>query len=107
MRAIRFETSGTAHVVDIPRPVPGPGEVLLAVTSTGVCGSDLAALRGTHPFRVPPLISGHEAGGRVAEVGPDVAARAGGAPGVGDPHRPRGPGDQCTTGGDHQCARHQ
>ena len=43
MRAIRFETSGTAHVVDIPRPVPGPGEVLLAVTSTGVCGSDLAA----------------------------------------------------------------
>ena len=107
MRAIRFETSGTAHVVDIPRPVPGPGEVLVAVTSTGVCGSDLAALRGTHPFRVPPLISGHEAGGRVAEVGPGVDDVTVGDRVVIDPQRPCGACDLCGAGSYHLCASKQ
>lgn len=107
MRAIRFETSGTAHVVDIPRPTPGPGEVLVAVTSTGVCGSDLAALRGTHPFRIPPLISGHEAGGRVAEIGPDVDGVTVGDRVVIDPQRPCGACERCRGGRYHLCADKQ
>lgn len=107
MRAIRFETSGTAHVVDIPRPAPGRGEVLVTVTSAGVCGSDLAALRGTHPFRVPPLISGHEAGGYVAEVGPEVDGVAVGDRVVIDPQRSCGGCELCRTGSYHLCASKQ
>lgn len=107
MRAIRFETSGTAHVVDIPRPSPGNGEVLVAVTSTGVCGSDLAALRGTHPFRIPPLISGHEGGGRVVEIGPGVEGVTVGDRVVIDPQRPCGACALCAAGHYHLCADKQ
>ena len=72
MRALEFTAEQTAHVVDAPPPTPVAGEVLVAVTSAGVCGSDVAALEGAHPFRVPPLITGHEGGGTVVAVGEGV-----------------------------------
>ncbi|GAB3297564.1 zinc-dependent alcohol dehydrogenase [Pseudoclavibacter terrae] len=107
MRAIRFDESGKAQVVDIPKPLAGRGEVVVQVTSTGVCGSDLAALRGTHPFRVPPLISGHEAGGRIAEIGPGVDGLALGDRVVIDPQRSCGECALCTGGRYHLCASKQ
>ncbi|WP_299036599.1 zinc-binding dehydrogenase [uncultured Pseudokineococcus sp.] len=105
MRAIRFETSGRAHVVDVDVPRPGPGEVVVRVTSTGVCGSDLAALRGRHPFRIPPLISGHEAGGVVDSIGEGVVGTSVGERVVIDPQRPCGSCDLCDSGRYHLCPR--
>jgi 2-desacetyl-2-hydroxyethyl bacteriochlorophyllide A dehydrogenase len=72
MKAIEFRPDRTAHLVEVDIPEAGVGEVVVRVTSAGICGSDLTALAGRHPFRIPPLISGHEAGGVVVEVGDRV-----------------------------------
>lgn len=58
-----------------PRPVPGPGEVLLEPTLVGICGSDLHAARGVHPFIALPYRPGHEVVGRIAATGDDVDAQ--------------------------------
>jgi 2-desacetyl-2-hydroxyethyl bacteriochlorophyllide A dehydrogenase len=54
------------HEVDVP--VPSMGEVLVAMTSAGVCGSDIHALHGRHPFIHLPYAPGHEAIGTVTSV---------------------------------------
>lgn len=107
MRGIRFEVEGRAHVVPLPEPVPGPGEVVVKVTSTGVCGSDLSALSGTHIFRRPPLISGHEAGGIVHAVGEGVTDAQPGDRVVIDPQRVCGSCEKCRTGRYHLCPSKQ
>ncbi len=63
---------------DIPRPSPGPGEVLVKVRATGICGTDYKALRGKRTNVEFPLIMGHENSGVVAEVGPGVGGIAAG-----------------------------
>lgn len=107
MRGIRFETTRRAHVVHLPEPVPGPQEVVVRVTSTGVCGSDLSALAGTHIFRTPPLISGHEAGGIVHAVGEGVEGVQPGNRVVIDPQRVCGECSKCRSGRYHLCPRKQ
>jgi L-iditol 2-dehydrogenase len=52
-------------------PVPGGGEVRIAVKAAGLCGTDLHILHGDYPFR-PPVTLGHEVAGFVDSVGPDV-----------------------------------
>ena len=54
------------------RPAIKSDEVLVKVYATGICGSDLHAFRGKHPFVKLPRILGHEVSGEVAEVGKDV-----------------------------------
>lgn len=105
MKGIKFETDGNAHVVDMPIPHPGPGDVVIRVTSTGVCGSDLAALRGKHLFRIPPLISGHEVGGFVHELGDGVTGFNVGDRVVVDPQKPCGTCGLCQSGKYHLCPK--
>lgn len=57
---------------EVPRPVPGPDEVLIAVARVGICGSDLHAYHGRHPFIQLPVVPGHEFAGTIAEVGANV-----------------------------------
>jgi alcohol dehydrogenase, propanol-preferring len=67
------EVHGSLRKADVPRPVPGPGQVLVQVKASGLCHSDVGYMEGTIPFAVPlPVILGHEASGVVAEVGPGV-----------------------------------
>ena len=54
-------------------PVLNAGEVLIKVKYAGVCGSDLHAYKGMHPFRKPPVILGHEVVGTVCDTAPDVS----------------------------------
>ncbi|TAK26029.1 MAG: iditol 2-dehydrogenase [Chloroflexota bacterium] len=57
-------------------PVPGPGEVVIAMKASGLCGSDLRPYRGPAGSRPEPLcVSGHEPCGVVAEIGPGVRNR--------------------------------
>lgn len=49
---------------DAPDPEPSPGEVVLDVELSGICGSDLHGYRGHPGPRVPPLVLGHEVVGR-------------------------------------------
>lgn len=57
---------------DIPEPEPKPDEVKIRVVSAGICGSELHAYKGTHPFRHPPSILGHELAGDIVAVGDRV-----------------------------------
>jgi propanol-preferring alcohol dehydrogenase len=57
---------------ELPRPKPGPGELLLRVQACAVCRTDLHVVDGELPQRKLPLIPGHEIVGIVAEKGPGV-----------------------------------
>jgi propanol-preferring alcohol dehydrogenase len=61
-----------------PRPEPGPGQVLVAVSACAVCRTDLHVVDGdlTEPKR--PIVPGHEIVGRVVESGDGVEAFAAG-----------------------------
>ncbi|MCB1378136.1 MAG: zinc-dependent alcohol dehydrogenase [Alphaproteobacteria bacterium] len=62
------------EIAQVPRPEPGPGELLIKVTACGVCHSDLHAVDGDWtPPPVIPLIPGHEVAGRVAGLGEGVS----------------------------------
>jgi len=67
MKALVYTGTKETEIRDAPEPAPGPGEALVAVEAVGICGSDLHAWHGHDPRRVPPLILGHEAAGRVLE----------------------------------------
>jgi alcohol dehydrogenase, propanol-preferring len=71
MKAVRYIQAGKPpEIVDLPRPVPGPGQVLLRVAAAGVCHSDLHLLdhgRFTNPFTL-----GHENSGHIAALGDGV-----------------------------------
>ncbi|MBW3560976.1 MAG: alcohol dehydrogenase catalytic domain-containing protein [Actinobacteria bacterium] len=60
------------RVLDVDDPVPGPEEVLVRVRSSGICGSELEGIRSQSPFRVPPLIMGHEFAGERLDTGERV-----------------------------------
>lgn len=58
---------------EVEKPRLGSCDVLIKVRCVGICGSDLHTYRGTHPFRKPPVILGHEMAGEVVEVAEDVS----------------------------------
>ncbi|NMO36801.1 zinc-binding dehydrogenase [Streptomyces sp. GMY01] len=69
--------SRTLRLEEVPRPQPGPGEVLVKVAAAGVCLSDVHLIDGT----LTPLLLegdtvtlGHEVAGTIAEVGAGVTA---------------------------------
>jgi len=51
---------------------PGSDQILIETKFTGICGSDIHAFKGLHPFRKPPVILGHELSGTVVEMGKEV-----------------------------------
>ncbi|WP_337997570.1 zinc-dependent alcohol dehydrogenase [Oleispirillum naphthae] len=59
-------------IEDVDVPTPKDDEVLIKIKTAGVCGSDLHLFRGTHAFRKPPAILGHEMAGDIVKVGKDV-----------------------------------
>ncbi|RLE11777.1 hypothetical protein DRJ04_07420 [Candidatus Aerophobetes bacterium] len=63
MKAILLERPFKVKLKNVDEPCPKVNEVLIHVKATCICGSDLHAYRGTHPFRVPPVILGHEMAG--------------------------------------------
>ncbi len=75
MKAARLETEGRIEIVEIERPGVGPDDVLIEVAYAGVCGSDLHSFEGSHPFRKPPTVLGHELSGTIVEVGSNVGAQ--------------------------------
>src|SRR5437016_4972621 len=60
------------EIADLPEPTPGPGEVLVRVAACGICGSDVHGYDGSSGRRIPPIVMGHEAAGRIAAIGTEV-----------------------------------
>lgn len=69
MKALVYTGTEQTEYREELAPEPGPGEALVEVEAVGICGSDMHAWHGHDPRRVPPLILGHEASGRVLEGG--------------------------------------
>lgn len=77
MHRVVVSARGVVEVEATPVPSPGPGEVLVAMTVCGICGSDLHAIRGRHPFVMLPYHPGHEVVGVVEQVGIGVEVQVG------------------------------
>jgi len=73
MRAVVYTAPLTLELQDVPEPQPAPGEVIVNVKAVGICGSELEGFRSQSPFRVPPLIMGHEIAGVRADTSESVA----------------------------------
>lgn len=62
----------TVEFSEVERPVAKANEVVMKVKYVGICGSDIHAYYGKHPFMSFPIRLGHEMSGEVVEVGADV-----------------------------------
>jgi 2-desacetyl-2-hydroxyethyl bacteriochlorophyllide A dehydrogenase len=71
MRANVFVAPNRIEVREVPRPHAGPGEAVIRLTLTTICGTDIHILRGEYPVR-PGLVIGHEAVGVITELGAGV-----------------------------------
>jgi len=93
-------------VTTVPKPSPGPGEVLIAVRHAGVCGTDLhiADWNAWAEGRLrPPLVVGHEFAGEIVAVGGAVAELRPGQLVTAEGHIVCGHCLQCRTGNSHIC----
>jgi len=57
---------------EVEKPIPRPNEVLIKIKRIGICGSDIHAFYGKHPYISFPIIQGHEFSGQIIEVGKDT-----------------------------------
>jgi alcohol dehydrogenase len=71
MRATVFHAPGDIRVEQVPRPHAGPGEAVIRVTTTTICGTDVHIVKGEYPVR-PGLVIGHEPVGVIEELGVGV-----------------------------------
>ncbi|HWF39683.1 MAG TPA: NAD(P)-dependent alcohol dehydrogenase [Candidatus Acidoferrales bacterium] len=68
MKALVFRGVNKIAIEDVPIPKPGPGEAVIRVTLTTICGTDLHIVRGEYPVKAG-LIIGHEPVGVIHELG--------------------------------------
>ncbi|GGH83270.1 L-iditol 2-dehydrogenase [Pullulanibacillus pueri] len=69
MKAVMIDRPYSVVVTDVSRAPLGDHDVRIQVKAAGICGSDIHAYKGLHPFRKPPVIIGHEISGEVVEHG--------------------------------------
>ncbi|MFT4199263.1 zinc-dependent alcohol dehydrogenase family protein [Gordonia sp. (in: high G+C Gram-positive bacteria)] len=118
MRGVVFLGDRKVEVQDFPDPKPGPGEVVVAIKASGLCGSDLKfyrepagaalktmGLREGGDAEPPALIAGHEPCGVVEEVGEGVDAFAPGDRVIVFHYDGCGICDSCRTGWTQLCDR--
>jgi L-iditol 2-dehydrogenase len=74
MKALLLSKYRSLEIAEVPTPVVGAGEVLIRVGACGICGSDVHGYDGSSGRRIPPIVMGHEAAGRIAAVGAGVTA---------------------------------
>jgi len=84
MRGVVFHGGRELEIMSFPDPEPGPGEVVIEMKASGMCGSDLHQYRRTKggdaaatglPVNLEPVIVGHEPAGVIAAVGAGVDKR--------------------------------
>jgi threonine dehydrogenase-like Zn-dependent dehydrogenase len=71
MKAVVFKGKDRIAVERVPKPSPGPGEAVIRITATTICGTDVHIVRGEYPVR-PGLVIGHEPVGVIDALGPGL-----------------------------------
>ncbi|MGV3764084.1 zinc-dependent alcohol dehydrogenase [Parapedobacter sp.] len=94
---IRFSTE--------PAPITvGESEVLINIRRIGICGSDIHAYHGKHPFTPFPVVQGHEYSGEVVAVGSEVKTVKVGDRVTGRPQQVCGTCGPCRAGRYNVCS---
>lgn len=82
MKGVVFQGDRKVEILDFPDPTPGPGDVVLEIKASGMCGSDLKFYRSSGGAsslglgaKSGPVIAGHEPCGVVVAVGPNVTEK--------------------------------
>lgn len=104
LRAPAKIESNPLDFTEVPRPEPGPGEVLIRVEVCGVCRTDLHVVEGELPLKKPRIIPGHQAVGHVVAGG--IGAErlpAGARVGVAWLHKTDGNCEYCRRGEENLC----
>ena len=76
MKALVLSEYRRLEIAEVATPAAGAGEVLIRVGACGICGSDVHGYDGSSGRRIPPIVMGHEAAGRIAAVGAGVTGLA-------------------------------
>src|SRR5580698_9551779 len=107
MQAAQVRAFGSPLALEeLPRPDPGPGEVLVRVMASGVCHTDLHAADGDRAARPAlPFIPGHEGAGFVAALGAGTrGVKEGDRVGIAWLHDTCGACEYCVSGWEPLCA---
>src|SRR3954452_645839 len=74
MKALVFRGPSSMPLEERDDPRAGPGEAVVAVRASGICGSDVHGFGGSTGRRRIGVVMGHEAAGVVAEIGAGVTS---------------------------------
>ena len=102
MRAAVFVAPGRIELQERPVPPVGPGDALVRVTTTTICGTDVHILKGEYPV-APGRIVGHEPVGVIAALGPGVTGYQVGQRVIVGAITPCGQCNPCLDGHHAQC----
>lgn len=102
MKAAQVQAPGVARIVEAAVPEPGPGDVLIAVRTAGICGTDLHIFHGQYEATYP-VIPGHEFSGVVVAIGSEVVRFRPGDRVTADPNIPCGRCVFCQRNEPNQC----
>ena len=72
MQVFRYHAPGDVALEEAPEPTPGPGEIMLRVRATSMCGTDVKISTAGHQRMEPDRVMGHEIAGEIAELGEGV-----------------------------------
>ena len=104
VRRILVEGIDDVSVERVAAPIPAAGEVRVRSTVVGICGSDIHAAHGRHPFIDLPFRPGHEVVGVVDAVGENADSALVGVRVVVEPNLACGHCSQCVSGRYNICA---
>jgi threonine dehydrogenase-like Zn-dependent dehydrogenase len=68
MNAVAFRGQDQIAIEERPKPLPRPGEAVIKITATTICGTDVHIVKGEYPVG-PGLILGHEPVGVIDQLG--------------------------------------
>lgn len=102
MKAAVFLAPGRIELREVPIPEVGPGDALLRVTTTTICGTDVHILKGEYPV-APGRVIGHEPVGVIAALGPGVTGYRVGQRVIVGAITPCGQCNSCLEGLQSQC----
>ena len=104
MKAVVYEAPKSISFQDVPDPIVNADTILIKVSYSFICATDIKTYKQGHPHIVPPTILGHEFSGIVESVGKNVDSYSVGDCVTGSPFINCGVCDSCFRGRPEVCS---